>query len=141
MTEPTDEPVGGITVIERPDVTVARLWGEVDEALREQASSALARALDRELPVVIETSEVEFIDSTGIAFLIQFCRIGREEGLLVTLANPPAIVSSVLTMLGLDEMFDPMDPTELATKLTVSGAGSAAATDGRHDARGSGPSS
>ena len=99
-------PVGGITVVERPDRTVARLWGEIDEALREQASTALARALDRELPVVIETSEVDFIDSTGIAFLIQFCRIGREEGLAVTLANPPPIVANVLTLLGLDEMFE-----------------------------------
>jgi anti-anti-sigma factor len=101
----TAGPVGGITVVERPDRTVARLWGEIDEALREQASTALVRALDRELPVLIETSEVQFIDSTGIAFLIQFCRIGREEGLEVTLASPPPIVSNVLTMLGLDEMF------------------------------------
>lgn len=98
-------PVGGITVIERPGMTLARLWGEIDEALRDQASSALVRALDRGLPVVIETGEVTFIDSTGIAFLIQFCRIGRDEGLQVTLANPPPLVSDVLTMLGLQEMF------------------------------------
>ena len=106
-------PVGGITVVERPGMTVARLWGEIDKALRDQASSALVRALDRGLPVVIETGEVTFIDSTGIAFLIQFCRIGREEGLRVTLANPPPLVSDVLTMLGLEEMFaGPPSPGE-----------------------------
>jgi anti-anti-sigma factor len=97
--------VGGITVIEGSDATTAKLWGEIDEALRDEASTALVRALDRGLPVVIETSEVTFIDSTGIAFLIQLCRVGREEGLPVTLADPPPIVSEVLAMLGLGEMF------------------------------------
>ena len=106
MLESTRGPVGGITVMEKPDLTVARLWCEIDEALRDQASSALVRALDRGMPVVIETSEVTFIDSTGIAFLIQFCRIGREEGLGVVLADPPALVTDVLSMLGLEEMFD-----------------------------------
>lgn len=105
MIETTKEPAGGITVVEESDSTVARLWGEIDEALREQASAALARAVDRELPVVVDASEVEFIDSTGIAFLIQFCRIGREEGLSVTLRNPPDTVTDVLAMLGLEQMF------------------------------------
>ena len=106
MIESSRGPVGGITVMEAPSVTTARLWGEIDEALRDQASSALVRALDRGLPVVIETSEVTFIDSTGIAFLIQFCRIGREEGLKVVLADPPPLVTDVLSMLGLQELFD-----------------------------------
>ena len=106
MIQTSGGPVGGITVVEAPAVTTARLWGEIDEALRDQASSALMRALDRGLPVVIETSEVTFIDSTGIAFLIQFCRIGREEGLKVVLADPPPLVADVLTVLGLQELFD-----------------------------------
>ncbi len=106
MDDSTREPVGGIAVIETVDATVARLWGEIDEALREQASTALGRAIERELPVIIDTSQVVFIDSTGIAFLIQFCRIGREEGLRVTLLDPPQVVADVLEMLGLAHMFD-----------------------------------
>ena len=30
---------GGITVVERPDRTIARLWGEIDEALRDDGAS------------------------------------------------------------------------------------------------------
>ena len=124
MTDAPRGPVGGITVVEEPDATTARLWGEIDEALRDQASSALVRALDRGLPVVIETSEVEFIDSTGIAFLIQFCRIGREEGLSVVLADPPPVVSDVLTMLGLEDMFDrPGDARPARTAPTGEASG------------------
>ncbi|WP_149202861.1 STAS domain-containing protein [Actinotalea subterranea] len=99
-------PVGGITVTETPESTVAHLWGEIDEALRDQASSALTRALSRDLPVVLDAGEVTFIDSTGVAFLIQFLRIGGEEGIEVRLLNAPAIVTDVLTMLGLGHMFE-----------------------------------
>lgn len=98
-------PVGGITVTETIDATTAYLWGEIDDALREQASSALARALSRNVPVVLDAGQVRFIDSTGIAFLIQFCRIGQEEGLEVILRNAPPIVTDVLEMLGLSAMF------------------------------------
>ena len=88
MRESTSRPVGGITVAETADATVAYLWGEIDEALREEASSALTRALDRNLPVVLDTGRVEFIDSAGIAFLIQLCTIGREEGRPMLTAPP-----------------------------------------------------
>lgn len=106
MDETSERAVGGITVAETDDTTVAHLWGEIDEALREQASSALSRALTRDLPVVLDAAEVTFIDSTGIAFLIQFLRLGREEGLPVSLRNAPPLVTDVLHLLGLDDLFD-----------------------------------
>ena len=98
--------VGGITVVERPHATVAHLWGEIDESRRQQAGAALARALDRGLPVVLDTSRVEFIDSAGIAFLVQLCTIGRDEGLAVTLVDPPRVLVEVLTMLAVPELSD-----------------------------------
>lgn len=102
-----DTRVSGIGLLEEPGRSVLQMWGEVDSALRPDASGALARALDRNLPVVIDTSKVEFIDSTGIAFLVQVCTIGRDEGLDVTLVDPPAVVSDVLAMLGVDELVGP----------------------------------
>ncbi|WP_250445582.1 STAS domain-containing protein [Actinotalea sp. C106] len=106
MSDTSKPPVGGITVHETADSTIARLWGEIDEALRHEAGAALSRTLDRNLSVVIDTRDVTFIDSTGIAFLIQFCTVGREEGLTVSLADPPAVVTEVLDLLGLTHMFD-----------------------------------
>lgn len=97
---------GGITLVERDDVSVVEMWGEIDVALRSEAGAALANALERDLPVVIDTSKVTFIDSTGIAFLVQFSTIGAEEGLAVTLRNPPTVVTDVLEMLGVVDVFD-----------------------------------
>ncbi|GAA1403849.1 hypothetical protein GCM10009600_12520 [Oerskovia paurometabola] len=81
------------------------MWGEIDVALRSEASAALANALDRDVPVVIDTSKVTFMDSTGIAFLVQFYTIGSEEGLQVSLRNPPTVVTDVLEMLGVIDIF------------------------------------
>jgi anti-anti-sigma factor len=96
---------GGIRLIEEPGASVVDMWGEIDVALRSEASAALANALERDVPVVIDTSKVTFMDSTGIAFLVQFYTIGSEEGLSVTLRDPPSVVTDVLEMLGVIEMF------------------------------------
>lgn len=105
---------GGIRVIEEPDLSVVDMWGEIDVALRSEASAALANALERDVPVVIDTSKVTFMDSTGIAFLVQFYTIGSEEGLTVTLRNPPPVVTDVLRMLGVDAIFG-VDRHEVTT--------------------------
>jgi len=96
----TTTTTGGITLFELPSSSVVDMWGEIDVALRSEASAALANALDRDVPVVIDTSKVTFMDSTGIAFLVQFYTIGCEEGLKVSLRNPPTVVTDVLEMLG-----------------------------------------
>ncbi|MHA7134226.1 STAS domain-containing protein [Oerskovia turbata] len=101
----TTTSTGGITLFEQPETSVVDMWGEIDVALRSEASAALANALDRDVPVVIDTSKVTFMDSTGIAFLVQFYTIGSEEGLQVSLRNPPTVVTDVLEMLGVIDIF------------------------------------
>ncbi|MBE7701067.1 STAS domain-containing protein [Oerskovia sp. Sa1BUA8] len=105
MTPSRTTTTGGITLFEQPETSVVDMWGEIDVALRSEASAALANALDRDVPVVIDTSKVTFMDSTGIAFLVQFYTIGSEEGLQVSLRNPPTVVTDVLEMLGVIEIF------------------------------------
>lgn len=95
---------GGIALTERPSASVVTMWGEVDIALRNQASAALAGAFQRDLPVVVDASRVTFIDSAGIAFLVQLCRIGQDEGLQVTLHDPPTTIRDALRTLELDSL-------------------------------------
>jgi anti-anti-sigma factor len=96
---------GSIKVLEEPCSSVVELEGEIDVALRTEAGAALASALERDLPVVLDTSKVTFVDSTGIAFLVQFATIGHDEGLHVTLRNPPTVVVEVLDLLGVSDLF------------------------------------
>lgn len=96
---------GGIALEETPEASLVSMWGEIDVALRGEADAALANALEREEPVVIDTSRVTFIDSTGIAFLVQLYARGTAGGLRVTLLKPPTVVADVLEMLGVDGVF------------------------------------
>ncbi|MCL3860943.1 STAS domain-containing protein [Actinotalea sp. K2] len=91
----------GISVADEGDGTLVTLWGEVDASLREQASASMIEVARRGGPVVIDASRVRFIDSTGIAFVIQLHRLGDEGAQLCTLRNPPHHVLDLLEMVGL----------------------------------------
>ncbi|WP_277213176.1 STAS domain-containing protein [Isoptericola croceus] len=104
MTLTSEVRAGGIALSERPSVSVVMMWGEIDVALRNEASAALAGAFQRDLPVIVDASRVTFIDSAGIAFLVQLCRIGQDEGLQVSLHDPPSALRAALRTLELDSL-------------------------------------
>lgn len=94
------------------------LRGEIDGARRDEASLALAAVVTAAVPVEIETAEVTFIDSSGIAFLVQVQAIGADEGFPVTLVEPSEIVIDVLRMIGLDDRFGIEPSASEASELT-----------------------
>ena len=103
--EHDDFPPGVLTIEEGADVTSAHLSGEIDAGILEDGPELLAALLAPGLPVVLETSGVSFIDSTGIAFLLQAARAGQTAGLPVTLPDPSDAVVRVLTLIGALEVF------------------------------------
>ncbi|PZR52902.1 anti-sigma factor antagonist [Xylanimonas oleitrophica] len=93
----------GITCHSTPDGTVVTLWGEVDAALRESASETMASlaAHNAGNPVVVDAKDVTFIDSSGVAFILQVYVLGQETGAPVTLRDPSEAVTEVLEMVGI----------------------------------------
>ncbi len=91
---------GEIGVEAEPGCTVVRLVGEIDVALREQASRSMITALTSDGAIIIDASAVTFIDSSGIAFVLQLLHAAREAGIDVTLRDPDRAVSSVLEIVG-----------------------------------------
>jgi len=96
---------GGIMFEEQSRTSVVSMWGEIDVSLRGESSAAIANALERAKSVVIDTSRVTFMDSTGVAFLMQMYTYGTQDGLTVSLPDPPPVVRSVIEMLGVDVLF------------------------------------
>lgn len=102
---------GGIMFEEQSRTSVVSMWGEIDVSLRGESSAAIANALERAKSVVIDTSRVTFMDSTGVAFLMQMYTYGTQDGLTVTLPDPPPVVRNVIEMLGVDVLFaQPVQP-------------------------------
>ncbi|GAB4086164.1 hypothetical protein GCM10028784_27940 [Myceligenerans cantabricum] len=96
---------GSILVEEKTEATLVKMSGEIDISLRSQTGAALQQVLDRCCPVVVDTSGVTFMDSTGAAFLAELRMSGSADGIRVSLAEPSMVVRNLLEMLGVDVMF------------------------------------
>ena len=87
--------------------TVVRVAGEVDV----YTAPALRRFLEEQIlrgcrDLVVDLSEVTFLDSTGLGVLVGRLRQMRMKGGQLRLAGPADRVVKVLAITGLDRVFD-----------------------------------
>jgi len=75
--------------------------GELDLAVAEQLQEALDRAGSDCTQILVGLESCEFIDSTGIAVIVQAHRDFAEEGRRVVLCAPRSQVLRVLSVTGL----------------------------------------
>jgi len=94
-------PAGTIQVEAQETRTVIVFVGEVDAALRAEASASMGAALVTGLPVVVDSSRATFVDSSGLAFVLQLHLATSEAGIPLTLRDPNRMLRDVLDMVGL----------------------------------------
>jgi anti-anti-sigma factor len=87
----------------RPDGVIVAI-GDIDVAGGPLVDAAI---LDREsqLPVVIDLTEVTFIDSSGLRSLLSASRRAGERGTEVVLRSPSAAVRRLLAITGTEGQF------------------------------------
>jgi anti-anti-sigma factor len=102
-TELEHDPGSGISCQHHEKGTYLTLWGEVDAALREAASDAMSTVVARPpgIPIVLDVRDVTFLDSSGVAFILQIYMLGQETGSPVQLLEPSDAVTEVLDMVGM----------------------------------------
>lgn len=100
MTAATD-PDSGIACSPIPPGVLVTLWGEVDTALRDDAGDVMASVVDHPGVIEIDASRVQFIDSSGLAFILQLYRLGQEENRDVALRSPSPPVEDLLEIIGM----------------------------------------
>jgi len=128
---------GTITVHDEHGCTWVHLAGEIDAALRPDASLAMQQVVTGDEPVVVDLAGVTFLDSSGVAFLVQ-CSLACEQlGLPCELRNVPEQAAQVLRVLGLsDRTVVPVPrPVPLAFPQDASDEGARTRTAGRAAAR------
>jgi anti-anti-sigma factor len=97
-----DPPTAGSIRVESHDgSTVVVLVGEIDASLRHEASACMAQALVSGAPVIVDSTLTTFIDSSGIAFVLQLHLAATEAGIGVTLRDPHRVLLDVLDMIGM----------------------------------------
>jgi anti-anti-sigma factor len=97
--------VGGIVAEPGLEQTKISLWGEIDSSLRAATVSVLTMTAGNRKPIILDLSQVSFIDSTGLAFLIQLDTYATEAGIAIHLiaVSEPARVA--MEMLGIRDHF------------------------------------
>lgn len=95
-----------VKCVQQEGTLTARLEGEIDHHAAKEIMAALAEEIDTALPqyLVVDLSKVTFMDSSGIAVLLNaWRRMGQLEG-TVEVCRVPAQAHKVLTAAGLDRL-------------------------------------
>jgi anti-sigma B factor antagonist len=100
--EPASVNVSAEVTFDADGVTTVRVAGEIDIATADTVRQAIAVATEQ-LPahLVFDLSAVEFIDSSGLAVLLE----GAKRADSVRIAQASNIVRRVIVATGLSEMF------------------------------------
>ena len=104
----SDEAEFAIAIDRVNDVTVLHVRGEIDLDTASQLEAALLKTASTTEPVVLDLTDVTFLDSSGLSVLAQ-CRqrMAGAEGLssLRLVVTRPAIVR-IFEVTGLSDVFD-----------------------------------
>ena len=87
------------------DYVIVRLRGEVDLSWSQQVRRAILNALGATGKVGVELSEVSYIDSSGIAALVEGLQNARSKGQQFGLVGVSKSVMAVLQLARLDRVF------------------------------------
>jgi anti-sigma B factor antagonist len=100
---------GEVSVLVDAGVTVIRLSGEVDVALVESLDAISSTAVKSGTPILVDTTDVTFLDSIGAAFLARLNKAENERGRTVTIAGANQLTAQALQLSGLAWLvtFDP----------------------------------
>ena len=90
---------------------LVRVLGDVDLETSPKLWTQLQEQLRVGSKVVVELSGVTYIDSSGVAVLIQGLKHAQKRGVGYTLRAPSARVRSVLELAQLSRLFEIEDPT------------------------------
>lgn len=95
----------GVASEAREGYVLIRLSGEVDLSWSQQVRRAVLDAINRDEPVGVDLSEVSYIDSSGIAALVEGFQNSRTRGGRFALVAVSDAVRAVLELARLDRVF------------------------------------
>ena len=98
---------GAMTHDERESdgIRVVALHGEIDLESSPAARGVLLRAVQRRQPLVVDLSGVSYIDSSGIASLVEAFQVARRAGTRFSLAAMSPSALRVFELARLDQVF------------------------------------
>lgn len=90
---------------QRGEFTVIALIGEVDLQYSPEARKCILDTLNQNLNVLVDLSQVKYIDSSGIASLVEGFQLARSKKLQFGLVGVSNAARQVLQLARLDKVF------------------------------------
>jgi anti-sigma B factor antagonist len=104
-----------VDIADRDGVALVTASGEIDAATADILSEAISGALeDGYRRVVVDFSEVTFIDSTGLSVLVRSHRAAVAKGGMFAIVHPTPQTRKLIKVLGLDLLLNIFDTLEQA---------------------------
>ena len=94
-----------IKVEEQPPFKVVRLSGDVDLHTSPKAREAILACLKQKSPLLVELSAVTYMDSSGVASLVEGYQTAKKLGLEFGLVAVAQAAMNVLKLARLDKVF------------------------------------
>ncbi len=86
-------------------IHVVRIYGEVDLSWSQEIRKIVLEALSLNAPVAVDLSKVSYMDSSGIAALVEGFQTARSKSQSFALVSVSVSVRSVLELARLDRVF------------------------------------
>lgn len=87
------------------DYAIVELGGDVDLSTSPEARQAILKCLQENLHVLVDLGSVDYIDSSGVASLVEGFQVAKNSSLQFTLASVSERAMSVLKLARLDRVF------------------------------------
>jgi anti-sigma B factor antagonist len=117
-----EPPAPELTGVEVAHAGASEVWavgGEIDIATRSRLQAVLEAVPRSDAPLVVDLTEVTFMDSTGLSALLAIDRAARGSGRRLAIVCPEGPVRLLLAVTGVEEEL-PLYPT-LAEALDAEG--------------------
>lgn len=95
-------------------VELVTVSGRIDSSNAAQFDAVLKEVASRKHNIVLDMSGVDYISSAGLRAIVALLRESKKQKGDVRLANPSARVVEVLSLAGLDSLFQVFDSTTSA---------------------------
>lgn len=102
-------------VCDHGNFTVISLTGEVDLNFSPQAREQILKCLKQNKNLLVDLSQVEYIDSSGVASLVEGYQLARQQKQQFALVGVSRAVMQVLQLARLDKVFPIFDSMDAAT--------------------------
>ena len=96
------------------DAAVIGLSGDLDLATAPELRTALHEALTERTKIIVDMSELRFLDSTGLGVLVRVHKKAKAAGGLVAFTSVPGNVVKILEVTCLDRVFPVYDTVDEA---------------------------